>query len=65
MKDTVCKPIPLSENIEELDTDFVNSALFIFTRANHVVLTVQGQRMWNVAFVTILPTHTKLHYSIH
>ena len=27
------------------DADFVNLALFIFTRAKHVVLTVQGQRM--------------------
>ena len=42
------------------DADFVNSA-----RAKHVVLTVQGQRMWNVAFVTISPTHTKLHNSMH
>ena len=40
----------------EVDTDFVNSALFIFTRAKHVVLNVQGQRMWNAAFVTISPT---------
>ena len=44
-----------------VDADFVNSALFIFARAKHVILTVQGQRMWNVAFVTISPTHTKLH----
>ena len=49
----------------KVDADFVNSALFIFTRAKHVVLTVQGQRMWNVAFVTISPTHTKLHNSMH
>ena len=26
-----------------------------------MLLTVQGQRTWNVAFVTISPTHTKLH----
>ena len=49
------------EIIVIVDADFVNSALFIFTRAKHMVLTVQGQRMWNVAFVTISPTHTKLH----
>ena len=48
-----------------VDADFVNSALFIFARAKHVILTVQGQRMWNVAFVTISPTHTKLHISMH
>ena len=48
-----------------VDADFVNSALFIFTRAKHVIFTVQGQRMWNVAFVTISPTHTKLHISMH
>ena len=36
-----------------VDADFVNSSLFIFARAKHVILTVQGQRMWNVAFVTI------------
>ena len=29
-----------------VDADFVNSALFIFNRAKHLVLTVQGQRMW-------------------
>ena len=40
--------------------DFVNSALLIFTRAKHVV---QWQRMWNVAFVTISSTHTKLHHA--
>ena len=48
-----------------VDADFANSALFIFTRAKHVLPTVQGQRMWNVAFVTISPTHTKLHNSMH
>ena len=48
-----------------VDADFVNKALFIFTGAKHVALTVQGQRMWNVAFVTISPTHTKLHNSMH
>ena len=32
-----------------VDADFVNSALFIFARAKHVILTVQEQRMWNVA----------------
>ena len=48
-----------------VDADFVNSALFIFARAKHAMLTVQGQRMWNVAFVTISPTHTKLHISMH
>ena len=26
-----------------VDADFVNLALFIFTRAKHVILTVQGQ----------------------
>ena len=40
-----------------VDADFVNSALFIFTRAKHVVLTIQGQRMWNVSFVTISTSH--------
>ena len=48
-----------------VDADFANSALFIFTRAKHVLHTVQGQRMWNVAFVTISPTHTKLHNNMH
>ena len=48
-----------------VDADFANSTLFVFTRAKHVLLTVQGQRMWNVAFVTISPTHTKLHNSMH
>ena len=48
-----------------VDADFANSALFIFARANHVLRTVQGQRMWNVAFVTISPTHTKLHSNLH
>ena len=48
-----------------VDADFVNWALFIFKRAKHVVLTVQGQRMWNVAFVTNSPTHTKLHNGMH
>ena len=38
---------------------------FIFATAKHVILTVQGQRMWNFAFVTISPTHTKLHISMH
>ena len=33
--------------------------LFIFTRTKHVVLNVKGHRLWNVAFVTISPTHTK------
>ena len=33
----------------KVDADFLNSDLFIFTKAKHVVhvLTVQGQRMWN------------------
>ena len=48
----------------KVDADFVSSAMFIFTRAKHVFI-VQGQRMWNVAFVTISPTHTKLHNSMH
>ena len=26
-----------------------------------MVLTVQGQKMWNVAFVTVSSTHTELH----
>ena len=28
-----------------MEADFANSALFILTRAKHVLLTVQGQRM--------------------
>ena len=48
-----------------VDADFVNSASFIFARTKDVLLTVQGQRMWNVEFVTISPTHTKLHISMH
>ena len=44
--------------------DFCRSK-FIFTRAKHVVRTVQGQRMWKVAFVTISRTHTKLHNTMH
>ena len=47
-----------------VDVDFANSALFILLEQN-VLLTVQGQRMWNVAFVTISPTHMKLHNSMH
>ena len=43
-----------------VDADFIKSVLSIFARAIHVILTVQEQRVWNVAFVTISPTHTKL-----
>ena len=34
-----------------VDADFVNLALLIFKRAKHVILTVQGQWMWNVTFI--------------
>ena len=71
-KNTSAVSIPIDFKLEHrrflqiiVDADFVNSALFIFTRAKHVVLTVQGQRMWSVAFVTNSPMHTKLHNSMH
>ena len=72
LKNTSAVSIPIDfkwENIRILpiivDADFANSALIIFMREKHVLLTVQGQGMWNVAFVTISPTHTKLHNSMH
>ena len=30
-----------------------------------MVLTVQGQRMWDVEFVTISPMHSKLHLNLN
>ena len=72
LKNTSAVSIPIDFKWEQrkilqiiVEADFVNSALFIFARAKHVLLTVQGQRMWNVAFLTISPTHTKLHISMH
>ena len=72
MKNTSAVSIPIDFSWEHrrilqiiVDADFANSAFFIFTIAKHVLLKVQGQRMWNVVFVTISPTHTKLHNSMH
>ena len=49
----------------KVDAHFVKSAVFISMRAKYVVLTFQGQRMWNVTFLTISLSYTKLNNSMH